>query len=93
MSNVRIANLDGLRAIAVAFVVVAHYAPSEFPISRLGVAFGLVGVHLFFVLSGYLITGILLDRYQTVSTWRGFATFWTSLYFALCRLCSSFSCS
>jgi peptidoglycan/LPS O-acetylase OafA/YrhL len=46
--------LDGLRAIAVALVVMHHYAPK-------GWRFGADrGVHLFFVLSGFLITGILL---------------------------------
>jgi len=48
--------LDGLRGIAVLAVVVWHYIPvtnTFFP--------GWAGVDLFFVLSGYLITGRLLD--------------------------------
>lgn len=47
--------LDGLRAVAVAAVAWSHW---ERPY-QLGVPFG-AGVHLFYVLSGFLITGILL---------------------------------
>ena len=52
--------LDGLRAIAVAAVVVQHY-------DLLPGGAGL-GVHLFFVLSGFLITGILMQGREHVST-------------------------
>lgn len=48
-------HLDGLRAIAVAAVAYAHWLPQW----QFGVPFG-AGVHLFFVLSGFLITRILL---------------------------------
>ncbi|WP_157593670.1 acyltransferase family protein [Pontibacter actiniarum] len=48
--------LDGLRAIAVTAVVLFHWTPE---VKQTG--FGGLGVQLFFVLSGYLITGILLD--------------------------------
>ena len=47
--------LDGLRAVAVAAVAWSHWErPYQF-----GIPFG-SGVHLFYVLSGFLITGILL---------------------------------
>jgi peptidoglycan/LPS O-acetylase OafA/YrhL len=47
--------LDGLRAVAVAAVVWSHWErPYQF-----GIPFG-AGVHLFYVLSGFLITGILM---------------------------------
>jgi peptidoglycan/LPS O-acetylase OafA/YrhL len=49
--------LDSLRAIAVTTVVIHHYIPDSF-IGNLA-AFG---VRLFFVLSGFLITGILLRQ-------------------------------
>jgi len=49
--------LDGLRALAVLAVVFQHFAPSAW--SRV-IPWGGLGVTLFFVLSGYLITGILL---------------------------------
>jgi peptidoglycan/LPS O-acetylase OafA/YrhL len=52
MSNARIKGLDGLRAIAVALVFITH--------AWHNVDFGPFGVRLFFVLSGYLITGILI---------------------------------
>ena len=49
--------IDGLRTVAVAFVLVEHFA------DRVGklVSAGYYGVDLFFVISGFLITGILLD--------------------------------
>ena len=48
--------LDGLRAIAVTAVVLFHWMPE---VKQTGL--GGLGVQLFFVLSGYLISGILLD--------------------------------
>ena len=49
--------LDGLRAFAVGAVLIHHF----FQPARVGgVDFALLGVWLFFVLSGFLITGILL---------------------------------
>lgn len=53
--------LDGLRAIAVAIVLIAH-AGSPFPKG------GTVGVEIFFVLSGFLITAILSNEYQQTGT-------------------------
>src|SRR3954464_4634650 len=49
--------LDTLRAVAVFAVMLAHFAPRA--TERLPL--GELGVRLFFVLSGFLITGILLD--------------------------------
>jgi peptidoglycan/LPS O-acetylase OafA/YrhL len=66
----RVAALDGLRGIAVALVVWKHlvnpYLPLGFgePLAWLG-AIGhtsWIGVDLFFVLSGFFIGGILIDR-------------------------------
>lgn len=52
-----IAQLDGLRTIAVAAVAWFHWMP----LRSYGIPLGPLGVQLFFVLSGFLITGILLD--------------------------------
>jgi len=49
--------LDGMRGLAVALVVLAHAAPN-FVVGR-------VGVDVFFVLSGYLITTILLVEWRS----------------------------
>jgi peptidoglycan/LPS O-acetylase OafA/YrhL len=53
-----ISQLDGLRAFAVALVVLFHWFPEGEGINV--IANGPVGVTLFFVLSGFLITRILL---------------------------------
>jgi peptidoglycan/LPS O-acetylase OafA/YrhL len=59
--------LDGIRGLAIAMVLVYHCtnftARTAADWGLLGlVSFGWAGVDLFFVLSGYLITGILLDQ-------------------------------
>ncbi len=50
--------LDGLRAIAVLAVLYTHFLPEKYWL--FGYYWGGAGVRLFFVLSGFLITGILL---------------------------------
>ncbi|MEO8367669.1 MAG: acyltransferase [Candidatus Solibacter sp.] len=59
----RVAELDGLRGLAILFVVLYHFRRPEGLLSSLWgpLGVGWIGVDLFFVLSGYLITGILLD--------------------------------
>ncbi|MBP6626853.1 MAG: acyltransferase, partial [Arenimonas sp.] len=49
--------IDGLRAIAVLAVVVYHADPRLLP-------GGFVGVDVFFVISGYLITALLAAEWQ-----------------------------
>jgi peptidoglycan/LPS O-acetylase OafA/YrhL len=51
-SQQRVPGLDGLRGLAVALVVAFHVFPGAVP-------GGFLGVDVFFVLSGYLITGLL----------------------------------
>ena len=50
--------LDGIRAVAVALVLAEH---GGLP----GVSGGFLGVDVFFVLSGFLITSLLLDEFRT----------------------------
>src|SRR5919106_4252753 len=52
--------LDGIRAVAIAGVLLYHSDIYWFP-------GGLLGVEVFFVLSGYLITSILLGELQAIS--------------------------
>jgi peptidoglycan/LPS O-acetylase OafA/YrhL len=77
----RIPELDGLRGIAVLSVVCIHYivaVPSDG--SRIAqflqrcVALGWSGVDLFFVLSGFLIGGILLDARGSPNYFQAFYT-------------------
>jgi len=53
--------LDALRAFAVLAVMVHHFLPIDHYIPSDYVTLGFLAVRLFFVLSGFLITGILLD--------------------------------
>ena len=78
----RIPELDGLRGIAIGMVLLHHYffqpieAPPSTFLSYLQAAarLGWSGVDLFFVLSGFLIGGILLDARQSTNYFRVFYT-------------------
>ncbi|MBM0105641.1 acyltransferase [Steroidobacter sp. S1-65] len=59
-------DIEGLRGFAILAVVVFHFGVEVFP-------GGFVGVDIFFVIAGYLITGMLLgelERTRTVDLWR-----------------------
>ncbi|MBK5518794.1 acyltransferase [Pseudomonas sp. TH10] len=60
-SSKYIAGIDGLRAIAVLSVLVFHAGFEYF-------SGGYVGVDVFFVISGYLITGLILSQIRTTGS-------------------------
>jgi peptidoglycan/LPS O-acetylase OafA/YrhL len=55
-----IPQLDGLRAFAVSFVLVAHGLYSEIPSLKKITDYGSTGILLFFIISGFLISRILI---------------------------------
>jgi peptidoglycan/LPS O-acetylase OafA/YrhL len=69
----RIPQLDAVRGIAI-LLVILHNQSGAFPSLRMDRLFanGWMGVDLFFVLSGFLITGILLDTKETDGFFRNF---------------------
>ena len=67
--------LDGIRGIAILTVLLAHFFMKEYFASEriyYIVQNGWMGVDLFFVLSGFLITGILLDTRDRPGYFSGF---------------------
>ena len=67
----RLQSLDVLRGVAVLLVLGRHilYIPSDLPFQgtlffQFWRAIGWIGVDLFFVLSGFLVSGLLFDEYQ-----------------------------
>jgi peptidoglycan/LPS O-acetylase OafA/YrhL len=58
----RISSLDGIRAVSIAMVIVCHYGRDVGWGDPLGL--GSLGVRIFFVISGYLITGLLLKELE-----------------------------
>src|SRR5713226_8887470 len=74
-SESHMVQLDGLRAIAAGAVLVQHSLPVP------GFSVGQAGVKLFFVLSGFLITGILVRERERmhargVPLWRVMGVFY-----------------
>jgi peptidoglycan/LPS O-acetylase OafA/YrhL len=88
LASGRIPELDGLRGIAIAMVLVCHYFVIEFAVRHeflaafLNGSLGLMwsGVDLFFVLSGFLIGGILLDARESTNF---FGVFYTRRFFRI----------
>jgi peptidoglycan/LPS O-acetylase OafA/YrhL len=77
-SKVHLPALDGVRAIAILMVIVYHSVNGLPGMTRAQTLFldlagaGWVGVDLFFVLSGFLITGILMDARHSSHMLRNF---------------------
>ena len=69
----RLPQLDGIRGVAI-LLVVFHNQSGMYPSLHLGNIFanGWMGVDLFFVLSGFLITGMLLDTKDSHSYFKNF---------------------
>src|SRR5208337_860438 len=99
-SSQRIPELDGLRGLAIFLVIICHYVananhkPLGFFLDHMCTVMtvGWSGVDLFFVLSGFLIGGILLESSQSPQYFRTFYLLrihrilpiyylWISLYF------------
>ena len=82
VNHSRIPELDGIRSIAIWMVLILHifygWVPSDHDFApipsfvMLVVGHGWLGVDLFFVLSGFLITGILLDSKDGQHYFRNF---------------------
>ena len=73
----RVFGLDLVRAVAVTAVLVAHAFDLLEPVflaPRAALALAVCGVELFFVLSGFLIGGIIIDTVRRDSRWVG--NFW-----------------
>jgi len=79
-SSKRIPELDGLRGIAILLVLLCHYFSGDQSVGfgflahylLRALAFGWSGVDLFFVLSGFLIGGILLESRNSPNYFRTF---------------------
>lgn len=68
MSERRIPSLDGLRAISITLVILSHLVKWKHVSAEAIGNYGSLGVFVFFVLSGYLITNLLLREYERTSS-------------------------
>ena len=60
-SSARLPSLDGLRALSIGLVLFAHSHPTE-ELQKLAFYSGNLGVRVFFVISGFIITWLLLQE-------------------------------
>ena len=75
LKNGYIQEFDGLRGLAATLVVAGHAAPLDHWVRDTNCAF--IAVRFFFVLSGFLITGILIDQVAKSSfVWRALGAFY-----------------
>jgi peptidoglycan/LPS O-acetylase OafA/YrhL len=67
MKRTRIPSLDGVRAISILLVIAGHWTETHTTGVKADIAgaFANLGVRIFFVLSGYLITRLLLEEQAT----------------------------
>ena len=83
---VRIPSLDGLRAVSISMVLVGHALFSyhgEYRAEWSYLGNGDLGVSIFFVISGFLITELLLREFEKTAT----LVCGTSTFVALCASC------
>jgi peptidoglycan/LPS O-acetylase OafA/YrhL len=79
-SSKRVPELDGLRGLAILLVLLCHYIgnsdssglPNLIHLALRSLSIGWIGVDLFFVLSGFLIGGILLQSRESPRYFRTF---------------------
>ena len=85
----KIFGTDGVRGIAILLVLLHHFEPPEGVPKFVGAAayLGWSGVDLFFVLSGFLITGILLDTKKSSNYFSSFYVRRALRIFPLYLLC------
>jgi peptidoglycan/LPS O-acetylase OafA/YrhL len=78
VSQERVKSLDGVRGVAILLVLFVHFTPDPAMPTRIEswifkfIQAGWIGVDLFFVLSGCLITGILLDAKSSPDYFKNF---------------------
>lgn len=74
-------DIQGLRALALLLVLAAHW---QIPY----MSFGYIGVDIFFVISGYVITGLLLNKNQSIVSFYAarFRRLFPALFFLLCSV-------
>jgi len=73
LKQIHVPELDGVRGIAILPVMALHFIAAQIVVAQNGIervaenvtGYGMWGVDLFFVLSGYLITGLLADTRES----------------------------
>ena len=86
VKNNYIPQIDGLRAIAVLSVILFH---ADFQILNISFLGGYFGVDIFFVISGYLITNLIITKNKKTFTGT-FNGSYLLLYFCLALLVAHF---